>query len=99
LESPHFLRDDVAFTQRGAVWADGRETNVDTVIWCTGFRIALDHFVPLGVIDQEQSCRLQDTRSVAEPQFCLAGYGEWTGYASATIIGVGRTVMRSSLCD
>ena len=31
------------------------------------------------------------TRSVREPRLWLVGYGEWTGYMSATLIGVGRT--------
>ena len=31
------------------------------------------------------------TRSALEPRLWLVGYGEWTGYASATVIGVGRT--------
>jgi hypothetical protein len=28
---------------------------------------------------------------VREPRLWLVGYGDWTGYASATLIGVGRT--------
>jgi hypothetical protein len=28
---------------------------------------------------------------VREPSLWLVGYGDWTGYASATLIGVGRT--------
>jgi hypothetical protein len=31
------------------------------------------------------------TRSVREPRLWLVGYGNWTGFASATLIGVGRT--------
>ena len=31
------------------------------------------------------------TRSVAEPRLHLLGYGDWTGPASATLVGVGRT--------
>jgi hypothetical protein len=31
------------------------------------------------------------TRAVREPMLWLLGYGEWTGFASATLIGVGRT--------
>jgi putative flavoprotein involved in K+ transport len=31
------------------------------------------------------------TRSVRESRLWLVGYGEWTGYASATMIGVGRS--------
>jgi putative flavoprotein involved in K+ transport len=31
------------------------------------------------------------TRSKLEPRLWMVGYGEWTGFASATLIGVGRT--------
>ena len=34
---------------------------------------------------------LNGNRSLAEPRLWLVGYGEWTGFASATLIGVGRT--------
>ena len=31
------------------------------------------------------------TRAAGEPLLWLLGYGEWTGFASATLIAVGRT--------
>lgn len=34
---------------------------------------------------------MQGTRAVQEPRLWLVGYGEWTGLASATLIGVGRS--------
>jgi hypothetical protein len=34
---------------------------------------------------------VKGTRAVAEPRLWLLGYGDWTGEASATLIGVGRT--------
>jgi thioredoxin reductase len=79
------------FTHTGVVWRDGREEPVDTVIWCTGFRPALDHLRPLGVIEPDGRILTVGTRSIHEPRLWLVGYGEWTGYASATLIGVGRT--------
>lgn len=79
------------FTRTGVVWPDGRETPVDAVIWCTGFREALDHLRPLGVIESDGTVEVAGTRSTREPYLWLLGYGEWTGYASATLIGVGRT--------
>jgi putative flavoprotein involved in K+ transport len=33
---------------------------------------------------------VRGARSVREPRLWLVGYGDWTGYASATLIGVGR---------
>ena len=84
---PMFTR----FTRTGVVWPDGTETPVDAVIWATGFRPALDHLRPLGVVDAAGRVAVRGTRSVAEPRLWLVGYGEWTGFASATLIGVGRT--------
>ncbi|HEU5425186.1 MAG TPA: ArsO family NAD(P)H-dependent flavin-containing monooxygenase [Nitrolancea sp.] len=79
------------FTAAGVVWPDGRETPADAVIWCTGFRPALGHLAPLGVVGAGGRVAVAGTRSVAEPRLWLVGYGEWTGFASATLIGVGRS--------
>lgn len=78
-------------TADGARWADGREERVDAVVWCTGFRPALEHLAPLGVVEPDGRVRVEGTRSVVEPRLWLVGYGEWTGFASATLIGVGRS--------
>lgn len=79
------------FTGDGVVWADGREEHIDAVIWCTGFRPALDHLRPLGVVEQDGRVRLTGNRSEREERLWLVGYGNWTGFASATLIAVGRT--------
>jgi cation diffusion facilitator CzcD-associated flavoprotein CzcO len=79
------------FVEAGVVWADGSALDVDVVIWCTGFRPALDHLAPLGVLDTRGRLEVSGTRSVAEPRLWAVGYGDWTGYASATLVGVGRT--------
>jgi putative flavoprotein involved in K+ transport len=79
------------FTERGVAWPDGRETAEDAVLWATGFRAALDHLAPLGLVDATGRIAVRGTRAAAEPRLWLVGYGEWTGFASATIIGVGRT--------
>ena len=83
---PPFAR----FTETGVVWPDGREERVDAVVWCTGFRPALGHLRPLGVVEDDGRVRVEGTRSVREPMLWLVGYGNWTGFASATLIGVGR---------
>lgn len=75
----------------GAVWADGAREPFDAVVWCTGFRPALDSLRPLGVVAPDGRVRVEGTRSMAEPHLWLVGYGEWTGFASATLIGVGRS--------
>src|SRR5262249_11257544 len=84
---PPFLR----FTETGVVWPDGVEERIDAVVWCTGFRPALEHLRPLGVIGADGRGRTEGPRSLVEPRLWLVGYGNWTGFASATMIGVGRT--------
>jgi putative flavoprotein involved in K+ transport len=85
------VRPFVRFTPRGVAWGDGREEAVDAVIWCTGFRPALDHLRPLGVVEAGGRVAVEGTRSILEPRLWLVGYGNWTGFASATLIGVGRS--------
>ncbi len=78
------------FDERGVIWRDGSRLDVDAVIWCTGFRPALTHLRPLGVLEPDGLVQVEGTRSVREPRLWLVGYGEWTGPASATLIGVTR---------
>lgn len=89
--TPMFLR----FTKHGVVWPDGREEPVDAVIFATGFRPALLHLESLGVVGEHGRVVVRmdgsGTRSELEPRLWMVGYGEWTGFASATLIGVGRS--------
>jgi len=78
------------FTENGVEWADGLLETVDVVIWCTGFRPALAHLDQLGIIEPDGKVAVQDGRSVKQPNLWLIGYGDWTGPASATLIGVTR---------
>ena len=78
-------------TATGIVWRDGTATEVDAVIWCTGFRAALDHVTGLGLVGPDGRVEVDGTRSVREPRLWFVGYGGWTGPASATLVGVGRT--------
>jgi len=83
-------------TCHGAVWPDGVERAIDAIIWCTGFRPALDHLIDLGVVEPNDYVETEGTRAVREPRLWLVGYGEWTGYASATLIGVGRSARQTA---
>lgn len=74
----------------GIRWSDGTSAPADTVIWCTGFRPALSHLAPLGLRGTRGHIATDGTRAVGEPRQHLLGYGDWTGPASATLIGVGR---------
>jgi len=81
-------------TPAGLGWSDGTEEHVDAVIWCTGFRPALRHLAPMrlrGSDGRLPTAGAGGTRSVIDPRVYLIGYGDWTGPASATLLGVGRT--------
>ena len=88
-------------TRTGVAWADGTEQSADAVIWCTGFRPALRHLRPLGLRDEAgriPTAGPPGTRATREPRLYLVGYGDWTGPASATLVGVGRYA-RSTVAD
>lgn len=85
------VRPFARFTKTGVIWADGREETVDAVIWCTGFRPALSFLAKLGVVQPDGQMATAVTRATAVPGLWLVGYGSWTGFASATLIGVGRS--------
>jgi cation diffusion facilitator CzcD-associated flavoprotein CzcO len=80
-----------SFTTNSVIWPDGSEEHVDAVIWCTGFKASLDHLSSLGAVEQDNSVEVKDGRSVKIANLWLVGYGDWTGLASATLIGVSRT--------
>lgn len=78
----------------GLVWADGSRRDIDGIIWCTGFRPALRHLRELRLTRQHGHPVTDGevpTRSADHPGLYLVGYGDWTGPASATLIGVGAT--------
>ena len=81
--------------RHGAAWNDGTFEALDAVIWCTGFRPALEHLAPLGVVGPDGRVAVDGTRAQTEPKLWLVGYGGWTGFASATLIGVGRSARRT----
>ncbi|MDZ5444390.1 ArsO family NAD(P)H-dependent flavin-containing monooxygenase [Micromonospora sp. 4G57] len=84
---PMFAR----LTAHGVYWADGTEQPCDAVIWCTGFRPNLTHLAPILPGWRQGEVSVESTRSVDEPRLYLLGYGDWTGPASATLVGAGRT--------
>ena len=84
-----------AFTPHGLLWEDGHEAQVDAVIFCTGFRPDVAHLTGLGIISQDNKIATNDSRSKEVPGLWLLGYGNWTGFASATLIGVGRTARQT----
>ena len=45
----------------------------------------------VGEIAADGRVAVEGTHSIQEPRLWLVGYGDWTGAASATLIGVTRT--------
>ncbi|MDP4509389.1 ArsO family NAD(P)H-dependent flavin-containing monooxygenase [Nonomuraea turcica] len=84
---PMFAR----LTPSGIAWSDGTTLDADAIIWCTGFRPALGHLAPLRLRGPDGLIPTEGTQAVSEPRLHLLGYGDWTGPASATLIGAGRT--------
>ncbi|MEQ8418128.1 MAG: ArsO family NAD(P)H-dependent flavin-containing monooxygenase [Imperialibacter sp.] len=79
------------FTDLGIMLVNGQELLVDSVIFCTGFRPALDHLKGLALNVSIGKVVTVGTRSAEVRGLWLVGYGQWTGFASATLIGVGRS--------
>lgn len=78
-------------TATGVVWPDGSAMAVDAIIWCTGFQPALQHLRLLDVVEADGRVLVNGQRSVKEPRLWLAGYGDWCGPGSATLMGAART--------
>ncbi|WP_211222897.1 ArsO family NAD(P)H-dependent flavin-containing monooxygenase [Gelidibacter mesophilus] len=86
----HAVRPFASFYKEGVVWKNGDREIFDAVIWCTGFKPNLQHLEALEVVENNHIAT-KATRSIKEPQLWLVGYGSWTGFASGTIYGVGKT--------
>jgi len=83
------------FYELGVIWEDGEKEAFDAVIYCTGFKSNLDHLNPLfGGKVKRIPTELTKAKSIEG--LWLVGYGSWTGYASATLIGVGRTARQTA---
>jgi len=80
-----------SFTKTGVIWTNGEEEAFDAVIWCTGFNYATDPLKNLVSIEGKGKIKTEGTHSIEERGLWLVGYGGWTGFASATLIGVGRS--------
>lgn len=75
-------------TPTGVRWSDGRTLDVDTILWCTGFRSALDHLAPLQLREPSGGISMTGrlaTQIASDPRIHLVGYGP-----SASTIGANR---------
>jgi hypothetical protein len=77
-------------TADGIAW-DGAQTgtphsiDADVILWCTGWRAALDHLAPLHLRAPGGGIAMDGTRVVLEPRLHLVGYGP-----SASTVGANR---------
>ena len=51
----------------------------------------VEHLRSLDIVEADGRVLVEDQRSVKEPRLWLAGYGDWTGPGSATLMGAART--------
>ncbi|GAA4447183.1 ArsO family NAD(P)H-dependent flavin-containing monooxygenase [Nibrella saemangeumensis] len=92
----HARRPFISLLPDGVVWPDGTPETIDAIIWCTGFRPALHFLRPLGVVEEDGKVATEGTRASRQPGLWLVGYGGWTGFASATLIGVNRSARQTA---
>jgi cation diffusion facilitator CzcD-associated flavoprotein CzcO len=72
-------------TPTGVSWPEGESVRADVILWCTGFRAALDHLAPLHLREPGGGIRIEGSRVLADPRIHLIGYGP-----SASTIGANR---------
>ncbi len=83
------------FYEDGVIWKDGTYQQFDVVIWCTGFGYATGHLRGLGILNQDGKVDCEGTKALKLNGLWLVGYGSFTGFASATLIGVGRSARQT----
>ena len=74
--------------EHGVRWDDGTELHADVILWCTGFRSALDHLAPLQLREANGGIVMTGrlaTQVAKDPRIHLVGYGP-----SASTIGATR---------
>jgi cation diffusion facilitator CzcD-associated flavoprotein CzcO len=72
-------------TRDAVAWDDGRHEPADAIVWCTGFRAALDHLAPLRLRRLGGGIAVDRTQALDDPRIFLVGYGP-----SASTLGANR---------
>ncbi len=75
-------------TEQGVLWPDGSTLDAGVILWCTGFRSALDHLAPLSLRGPDGGIVMTGrlaTQVALNPRVHLVGYGP-----SASTIGANR---------
>ncbi|MFT4185652.1 MAG: NAD(P)-binding domain-containing protein [Micrococcaceae bacterium] len=60
---------------KGVREVDGNFTELDTILWATGFRADLKHLAPLQLQNSEGGILVKDTQVLADPRIYLIGFG------------------------
>lgn len=81
----------VGLYEEGVIWQNGEKEAFEAIIWCTGFGFSTGHLKNLVEVDERGKVKTKATKAIEAAGIWLVGYGGWTGFASATIIGVGRS--------
>lgn len=84
-----------ALEYAAVTWENGETENIDAILWCTGFGFATDYLSDLVSVDARGKISTEETRCKEVPGLWLVGYGGWTGFASATLIGVSRSARQT----
>lgn len=75
----------------GVVEVDGTVTELDAILWATGFTPSIAHLDPLGLRNAEGGIVLRGTLVAAEPRLHLVGYGP-----SQSTVGANRAGRRAA---
>lgn len=59
----------------GVIEADGSHTDLDAILWATGFKPALVHLDPLDLRNDLGAIQMDGTQVAAQPRLHLIGYG------------------------
>lgn len=81
--------------ETGVIWSDGTKEDFDAIIWCTGFGYATSFLKNIVSADERGIVKTEESKATEVPGLWLAGYGSWTGYASATLIGINRNAKQT----
>ena len=80
---------------QGVVWSNGVKESFDVIIWCTGFGYGTSYLSDLVKLDDRGKALTTESKSSEMEGLWFIGYGNWTGYASATLIGINRNVKQA----
>lgn len=81
--------------ENGVIWSDGTREDFDAIIWCTGFGFATSFLKNIVSTDELGIVKTEESKATEIPGLWLAGYGSWTGFASATLIGINRNAKQT----